>query len=73
MIFVIDRGYSPIGGNPENHAVDIINDIINLTDAGMDGHIFNLNREVWYLAPGGLQGMNQQVLGVIASLREVLN
>ncbi|MCL1990037.1 MAG: ABC transporter substrate-binding protein [Defluviitaleaceae bacterium] len=73
MIFVIDRNYVLDGGDPETHEVDITNDIINLTDAGANGHIFNLNPEAWYIAPGGLQSMRLQVSGVIAGLREVLN
>lgn len=72
MIFVIDRNYILGDENPENHEVDIINDIINQTAAGINGNIFNLNPEVWYIAPGGLQGMHQQVGGIIAALRQVL-
>ena len=72
MIFVIDRNYVLDGQNPEGHEIDITNDIINLTDAGQNGHIFSLNPEVWYIAPGGLQGMRSQVSGVIAGLRAVL-
>ena len=72
MIFVIDRNYVLDGRNPENHTVDITNEIINLTDAAINGHIFNLNPEVWYIAPGGLQGMRAQVMGVINGLRAVL-
>ena len=72
MIFVIDRNYILDGRNPEDHTVDITNEIINLTDAAINGHIFNLNPEVWYIAPGGLQGMRAQVMGVINGLRTVL-
>ena len=72
MIFVIDRNYVLDGQNPEDHEIDITNDIINLTDAGENGHIFLLNPEVWYIAPGGLQGMRSQVSGIIEGLRTVL-
>ena len=73
FIFVIDRNYVLAGQDPENHEIDITNDIINLTDAGKTGHIFTLNTEAWYIAPGGLQSMRQQVSGIIAGLREMLN
>jgi len=72
IIFVIDRNYILDGRNPDDHFVDITNDIINLTDAGINGHIFNLNPEVWYIAPGGLQSMTRQVGGVIEALQIVL-
>ena len=73
MIFVIDRNYVLAGQDPEAHEIDITNEIINLTAAGENGHIFTLNTEAWYIAPGGLQSMRQQVSGVISGLQEVLN
>ncbi|MCL1949516.1 MAG: ABC transporter substrate-binding protein [Turicibacter sp.] len=73
IIFVIDRNYLLMGQDPENHEVDITNDIINMTTAGQNGHIFNLNPEAWYIAPGGLQSMRRQVSGVIRALETVIN
>lgn len=72
LIFVIDRNYVVAGQNPEYHHIDITNDIINLTTAGQNEHIFVLNTEAWYLAPGGLQSMRQQVSNVIRGLQTVL-
>lgn len=73
IIFVIDRNYVLDGANPEYHVSGFGNEIVNLTTAGQNGHIFDLNPEVWYIAPGGLQGMRAQVSGIINALREVLN
>jgi len=73
MIFVIDRNYILAGLDPEEHEIDITNDIINLTDAGKNGHIFTLNTEAWYIAPGGLQSMRHQVSGIIAGLRAAID
>ena len=71
MIFVIDRNYVLAGQDPEDHVIDITNEIINLTTAGENGHIFTLNTEAWYIAPGGLQSMYRQVAGVVAGLSDV--
>jgi len=73
IIFVIDRNYVLDGANPENHVSGFGNEIVALTTAGQHGHIFDLNPEVWYIAPGGLQGMRLQVQGIIDALQEVLN
>ena len=72
LIFVIDRNYVLGDMDPEEHTIDITNDIINLTDAGQNEHIFSLNPEAWYIAPGGLQSMRRQVMGVINGLQIVV-
>ena len=72
IIFVIDRNYTLSGSDPALHQSGFGNAIIDLTTAGRNRHIFDLNPEVYYIAPGGLQSMRGQVQGVIDALRIVL-
>ena len=59
ILFIIDRNYAV--GLGEISYDDIENELIQLTTAYQLGNIFYLTGEVWYISPGGIQGMQIQI------------
>lgn len=59
ILFIIDRNYA-VGDTALNRE-DIENELIQLTVAYQNNNIFYLTSDVWYISPGGLQGMQIQI------------
>ncbi|MCL1924895.1 MAG: ABC transporter substrate-binding protein [Defluviitaleaceae bacterium] len=60
ILFVLDRGAVITDGQAFNRE-DIENELIRLTRAYQNGNIVYLNNAIWYIAPGGLQGVKLQI------------
>ena len=58
ILFVIVRDYSISGEIPY---ADIENEIVQLTQAYINGNINYLNPEIWYIGNGGVRGMWEQL------------
>lgn len=68
ILFIVDRGAVVSSGEAANRD-DIENELIQLTNAYINGDIYYLTPEIWYTAVGGIQGMQMQ----IAEMQEIIS
>ena len=66
MLFVLDR--NAIAGGEVATRADIENELIQLTSAYQNGHIFFLDSELWYVAQGGIGGLLRQINEISAAV-----
>ncbi|MCL1924894.1 MAG: ABC transporter substrate-binding protein [Defluviitaleaceae bacterium] len=61
ILFVIDRGAWARSGSVVMDINDFENELVRLTTAYQTGNITYLDSVIWYVAPGGLQGVRSQI------------
>lgn len=71
ILFVINRNYA-VGEETINLTDFEDNELIRLTNAYQNNNINYLNSWVWYIAPGGITGIQEQIWGVRQALESAM-